>query len=239
MSSTPTTWMPLDIGDYLADTMDLSAEYHGAYLLLIMHYWKNRGPIKNDKKSIKNVCKVSSNICEEILRRFFQLSDGVWHHRRIDDELNKAINNKEKKQKQTEAARAARYGKTCSVTENVTDTVTSLTRAELPSPSPLPIEVLEASPLPPSASVDNSQGEALKKIKGGKLDEVDAGGYDVLKLLDPIELAVAKSACEYWDIIHLANVFNKNVHLGILQKPHSPAKAFPAWLRKYTKGRRP
>lgn len=32
-------WMPLYIGDFIADTAHLSAEETGAYILLIMHYW--------------------------------------------------------------------------------------------------------------------------------------------------------------------------------------------------------
>ena len=38
-------WMPVYIGDYLRDTQDLSAEEHGVYFLLLMHYWQKNEQI--------------------------------------------------------------------------------------------------------------------------------------------------------------------------------------------------
>lgn len=88
--------MPIYWGDYLADTGHLNAEQHGAYLLLIAHYWQTGKPLPDDKQLLMQICKVfSAENFEKIwsvLRNFFRFSEadgGVWRHKRIDDELKK------------------------------------------------------------------------------------------------------------------------------------------------------
>lgn len=77
-------WMPLYIGDYLADTIGLSDEQHGRYLLAIMAYWKKRGPLPDIEA--KSILKSDA----KQLERFFRVSDGFWRHERIDKELSQA-----------------------------------------------------------------------------------------------------------------------------------------------------
>ena len=98
-------------GDYLRDTAHLDAAESGAYLHLIAHYWTNGGPLEYNAKQFARVCKITASkwrFTMPILKAFFDVSLGVWHHKRIDEELTKAIEYIEKRAKQTSAATAAR-----------------------------------------------------------------------------------------------------------------------------------
>ena len=178
MSKAPTDWMPLNVAEYLADTMGLITEQHGAYLLLIMHYWKNRGPLKNDKKSLQSVTKISWKKTNDLMLKFFHLKDGFWHHKRIDSELSKALELKEKRQQQTANARANRHGKHVSVTDNVTKPVTThtinhnhnLTTSEKDSNH----HSITSPPSPP-----HPEGVAAGVVLNGYVEAFDHAGREV------------------------------------------------------------
>jgi uncharacterized protein YdaU (DUF1376 family) len=89
-------WMPLHIGDYLADTQHLTFGEHGIYLLLIMAYWRNGGALPDDDRAFRMITKASPEQWKKLRPRvafFFDLSDGEkWRHKRIDAELEKAEN---------------------------------------------------------------------------------------------------------------------------------------------------
>jgi uncharacterized protein YdaU (DUF1376 family) len=80
--------MPLYVGDYLGDTGHLTTVQHGAYLLLMMHYWR-QGELPEDEKQLAAITKLSSRAwhdCRATIQAFFY--DG-WKHKRIDEELSK------------------------------------------------------------------------------------------------------------------------------------------------------
>jgi uncharacterized protein YdaU (DUF1376 family) len=92
-------WMPLYVGDYLADTMHLNAVQHGAYLLLIMHYWRT-GPLPDNDGDLAAIARTERKVWREIapvIRRFFQVDGGYMHHKRIDQEREKAAINSSKR----------------------------------------------------------------------------------------------------------------------------------------------
>lgn len=90
--SKPDVWMPLYIADYLADTGRLTTEQHGAYLLLIMDYWRN-GSLPDDDSVLAQVARLPADKWKKsraIISRFFTIQDGFWTHKRIDEELESA-----------------------------------------------------------------------------------------------------------------------------------------------------
>jgi len=109
MANDTTAYMPLWVGDYLADTQHLTTTEHGIYLLLIMHYWRN-GPIPTDKRKcmrISGVTRYSS--CATILEEFFTETSGKWHHKRIDKELQKIKDYQSRRSDAGKAGAAARW----------------------------------------------------------------------------------------------------------------------------------
>ncbi|EPM3564257.1 TPA: YdaU family protein [Escherichia coli] len=81
-------YMQLYIADYLADTMHLSAEEHGAYLLLMFNYWQTGKPIpKNRLAKIARLTNERWANVEPSLREFFCDNGEEWVHLRIEEDL--------------------------------------------------------------------------------------------------------------------------------------------------------
>lgn len=101
--------MPLYVGDYLGDTMHLRMAEHGAYVLLMLHYWRN-GPLPDDDRALAAIARAERKEWAEagpVVRAFFIPRDGKLHHKRIDAERAKASALAGKRS----AAASARWGK--------------------------------------------------------------------------------------------------------------------------------
>ena len=82
-------WMPLYVADYLADTGHLSAAEHGAYLLLIMHYWANGGLPPDDRK-LARIARMSDKEWRSARDTVADFFGEGWRHERIESELSAA-----------------------------------------------------------------------------------------------------------------------------------------------------
>lgn len=84
-------YIQLYVADYLADTMHLTTEEHGAYLLLIMNYWQTGHAIP--KKRLASVARMSNERWTDVensLSEFFtETTTGDWFHARIEEDLFK------------------------------------------------------------------------------------------------------------------------------------------------------
>jgi uncharacterized protein YdaU (DUF1376 family) len=144
--------MPLYVGDYLGDTQRLTTEQHGAYLLLILDYWRN-GPAPDDDAVLQQITKLDAKAWKKhrpAMARLFQVADGEWRHKRIDAELAQAEANAERRSSKAKAAAEARWGQ-CK--DDAPSNASSMPEAVLGECPP-------QSPSPKKNSVPNGTGAA-------------------------------------------------------------------------------
>jgi uncharacterized protein YdaU (DUF1376 family) len=109
-------WMPLYIGDYLSDTMHLTCEQSGAYLHLIMHYWRS-GALPDNDIALAQVTRLPLKQWKahrSLIAAFFDVSGGQWSHKRIDAERKKASEVKERYAERAQKGAAKRWHKDAS-----------------------------------------------------------------------------------------------------------------------------
>jgi len=90
MSAPP--FMPLYVGDYLADTTHLTVTEHGAYMLLLMSMWRNGGSLPNDDKSLARHARCTRGQWDRmrpVLIEFFEATDRTITQGRLAKELTK------------------------------------------------------------------------------------------------------------------------------------------------------
>lgn len=111
----PDSWMPLYWGDYHAATGHLSALEHGAYLMLIGHYWNTRKPLPVNDDALARIAKCTAREWASIkatILEFFDTSDpACMRHGRIDRELTRAVAVYERRRQAAEDTNAKRSGK--------------------------------------------------------------------------------------------------------------------------------
>jgi uncharacterized protein YdaU (DUF1376 family) len=142
------------IGDYVRDTADLSLAEHGAYTLLLDHYYATESALPSERQSLYRICKAftkaEQKAVDAVAARFFSpQADGRLANKRAVEELekrshqvavNRAIGN-----------RGGRPKKTDSVSIPITDSVSETEPINNPNHSQkeLPIaNAIGASPDP-------------------------------------------------------------------------------------------
>jgi len=138
MTKQSNAWMPIYWGDYLRDTGHLSTTEHGAYLMLIAHYWVTGRPLPDDDRRLARIAKMGTKKWRGIrptIADFFTISGGCWKHKRIETEMLKIAETNEKRSEKAKHAARSRWSSA---------DATSMPQALLgrchPDPEPEPVE---------------------------------------------------------------------------------------------------
>ncbi len=134
---TAPAWMPLYIADYLADTGHLSTIEHGAYVLLIMHYWQHKGLPSEEK--IARIARMTAKEWAGSRDTLASLFGPGWMHKRVDHELMVAEQIADKRSTAGRTAGlASAAARQRNVRPNSNDSPTTVERRVNPLPSPSP-----------------------------------------------------------------------------------------------------
>ena len=134
------TWMPIYWGDYAKDTGHLSAVHHGAYLMLLKHYWVTGAPLPADDAQLWRIACADSlahwRKIKGVVLAFFEEEDGMLRHGRVDHELANAQGNAERRAEMARRAAEARWNKPQDDAPSNAPRMRRAMRGECPPPSP-------------------------------------------------------------------------------------------------------
>ena len=91
MSSAP--FMQLYPADYLSDTLDLTTEQHGAYLLILMTMWQHDAKLPSDPAKLARIARMTPAKFKAVwseISRFFTDDGGIITNARLLKEHKKA-----------------------------------------------------------------------------------------------------------------------------------------------------
>lgn len=189
-------WMPIYIGDYLADTMHLTTEQHGAYLLLLITAWKMGGKLPNDADQLASIARMTPekwSKTSRLLSAFFSLSEDYWIQERLLFEFEKSQRNRELKRE------AGRLGgrpksKTKPNGKPKGKPIGLAKRKQNETPSPSDISLRDITPYSPPLEVDAQAWQDLdsyransktKKIRESWTDVAKAKAASMLAAMTP------------------------------------------------------
>lgn len=86
-------WYPHNIDSYDRKTAHLTMLQHGAYRLMMDHYYRTATPLPAKLLQVHRICRAVAEdeqaAVSAVLAEFFELRDDGWHNIRSDEELEK------------------------------------------------------------------------------------------------------------------------------------------------------
>ena len=148
MSERP--FMQLYVSDFIGDTLHLSTEQIGAYMLMLMAMWNAGGKLPSDEAKLARVARMSVKKWRAVsddLMAFFEVSEGLISHNRLTKELQKSESKSQSRASAGEVGgrakalkdKEARLANATSKPKHLPDTITrdtSSLRSDVPAQAP-------------------------------------------------------------------------------------------------------
>jgi uncharacterized protein YdaU (DUF1376 family) len=203
MADRSDTWMPFYVGDYLSATGRLTTEQHGAYLLILLDYWKN-GPPPNDDAVLAQIARLTIGAwrkAKPALLGYFEVRDGLLIQKRVEKERERATDITEKRSKAGKASAEARAKANKPATDAPTPVEANGHHNGRPSQSQLQVsnETIASTIVDVSAGADRplSENEVLEAWQ----DRMVPLGFPAIRKLTPARRRSLKARMrEYPDI---------------------------------------
>ena len=170
------TWMPLYVGDFVADTMHLNAEQTGAYLALLMAEWR-MGPLEDNANFLARIARVPLvrwlRTVGPVVRTFFDTTGGRLSQKRLEAERATAVRNREARISAARARWNRENDRESGKINDIADANAYATPIVSTVPSPSPIRKEERVPTTSDASA-SKVSEFSWPIEPGKAAKPDA-----------------------------------------------------------------
>jgi uncharacterized protein YdaU (DUF1376 family) len=164
MKKSTKAWMPLYVGDFMADTATLSMEASGAYVQMLMYSWRT-SKLPDDDRELARLCRMSvarfRTRIAPLLRALFVSEGGYLFNQRLESEREKANKNVQQKvaaqHARWEKKRASEAGNNNGLGDTAVSEPYASRNIPSPSPSPSKKDKRGASPLSESAPKPGSE----------------------------------------------------------------------------------
>lgn len=184
MSERP--FMQLYVSDFIGDTLHLSTEQIGAYMLLLMAMWNAGGKLPADETKLARVTRMSLKKWKAIsddLMPFFETDGDSIRHNRLTKELQKSESKSQSRSAAgAEGGRAkalkdkeARAANAMPAPQHLPDTITRLPSEDARAPEPSSGFDRFWAAYPNKVGEPAARSAFSKALKRASLDEIVAG----------------------------------------------------------------